>query len=253
MQKSLFLVLFVAFLTSRCSMVVFEKPIPAKATLIDKCPTSLVGQFVEQKSDSTPHLLQEVIAFESPLTHQWFVYEYSQIEQSDLKNYPNFEVKNNVLIEHIKKSQKDFATSKDSIVETPLVRTKTGYQTIKRLTYSLDFKTKTITQYPESKDTDVKIGTFDMRQKGDTYYLNIKGLENEDYWYVILLTPKSDELRINMLSQIKEEKEEEINAIMPLTKLDDDTFLAKPTDEQLEAFIKHPDTGEVTVYKRLKQ
>ncbi len=253
MQKSLYLVLFVALLTSRCTTIVFEKPIPAKATLINKCPTSFVGQFVEEKSDETPHLLQEVISFESPLGHQWFVYEYKQIAEAELKDFPTFEVKNNVLlVEHIKVTLKDKETSKDSTVETPVLRTKTGYQTTKRLAYSLDFKTKTIIQYPEPKDNDEKTGTFDMRQKGDTYYLNIKGLENNDYWYVILLTPKGDELTINMLSQIKEEKEEEVNAIMPLTKLDDDTYLAKPTDEQLEAFIKHPEAGEVTVYKRIK-
>lgn len=253
MQKSLFLVLFVALLTSRCTTVVFEKPIPFKAAAVDKCPTSLVGQFMDEKSEDKPHLLQEVIVFESPMSHQLFVYEYRQFATEDLKNFPNFEVKNNVLIEHIKVTLQSNQTSKDSIVKTDILQTKTGYQTIKQLNYSLDFKTKTIIQNPDSKDADEKKGTFDMRQKGDTYFLNIKDLITEGYWFVILLTPNDNQLTVNMLSQMKEEGKEDVEAIMPLTKLDDDTYLAKPTDAQLEAFIKHPEAGEVTVYKRIKQ
>ncbi len=252
MQKSLYLVLFVALLTSRCTTLVFEKPIPDKATSVDKCPPTLVGQFVEQKSDSAPHLLQEVITFESPLAHQWFVYDYKQFADADLTNFPTFEVKNNVLIEHIKVTLKDNETSKDSIIETPVMRTKTGYQTTKHLSYGLDFKTKTIIEYPEPKDTDEKTGTFEMRQKGDTYYLNIKGLVSNDYWYVVLLTPTDEQLTVNMLSQFNKENEKDVNDIMPLTKLDDDTYLAKPTEAQLQAFLKYPEAGDVSVYKRIK-
>lgn len=249
MQKSLYLVLFVALLTSRCTTIVFEKPIPYKATAVDKCPTLLVGQFLDEKSTDKPHLMQEVIVFESPMPHQLFVYEYRQFAAEDLKNFPNFEVKNNVLIEHIKEGNQ---INNDSIVKTDLLRTKTGYQTAKQLNYTLDFKTKTIIQNPDSKDADEKKGTFDMRQQGDTYFLNIKDLVIEGYWFVVMLTPNDNELKINMLSQMKEESKEDVDALMPLTKLNDDTYFAKPTDAQLDAFLKYPEAGDVSVYKRIK-
>ncbi len=252
MQKSLYLVLFVALLTSRCTTLVFEKPIPYKAAAVDKCPPTLVGQFLDEKSEEKPHLLQEVVVFESPMPHQLFVYEYRQFATEDLKNFPNFEVKNNVLIEHINVASQENQTSKDSIVKTDLLRTETGYQTIKQLNYSLDFKTKTIIQNPDSKDADEKEGTFDMRQQGDTYFLNIKDLVIEGYWFVVMLTPKENDLTINMLSQMKEENQPDVEAIMPLTKLTDDTYFAKPTEAQLEAFLKYPEAGDVSVYKRIK-
>ena len=252
MQKSMCLVLFVALFTSSCTTIVFEKPIPLKATVIDKCPTTLVGQFVEEES-TKPHLLREVISFESPNTNQLSVYQYKQFDTEDLKNFPTFEIKNNVLIEHIKVTVKDSEITKDSTNETPVLRTKTGYQTAKQLAYGLDFKTKTITQYPEPKETDEKVGKFEMRKQGETYYLNVKGLVTEDYWYVVLLTPTAQQLTINMLSQFDDANEEDVNSIMPLTKLDDDTYLAKPAETQLEAFLKYPEVGEVSFYKRIKR
>ncbi len=250
MQKSLYFVLFVALLTSRCTTLVFEKPLPFKAATVDKCPTILVGQFVEEKA--TPHLQQEIISFETITPNQLSVYQYKQFADEDLKNFPTFEVKNNVLIEHIKVTLKGSKTTKDSIAETPVLRTKTGYQTAKHLAYGLDFKTKTITQYPDPKDTEKKTGSFDMRQKGETYYLNVKDLVIEGYWFIVMLTPKDNQLTINMLSQFNDANEEDVNNIMPLTKLDDETYLAKPTERQLEAFLKYPEAGEVSIYKRIK-
>ena len=254
MQKSLYFVLFLAFFTSRCTTLEFEKPIPFKAVSIDKCPEMLVGQFMEQKENAEPQLLQEILSFESPKPHQWLVYEYKQFNDKDLKNFPTFEVKNNLLIQHIKAPLNDGETSKDSIVETPIQRTEKGYQTAKQLGYSLNFSTKTITQYPEptDKETGIKTGTFDMRQKGDTYYLNVKGLVTEDNWYVVMFTPTVELLRVNMLSQFSSDHEKDVNVIMPLTKIDDNTYLAKPTEAQLNAFLKSPEAGEVSIYKRLK-
>ena len=254
MQKSLYFVLFLAFFTSRCTTLEFEKPIPFKAVSIDKCPEMLIGQFMEQKEDVQPQLLQEILSFESPKPNQWFIYEYKQFDDKDLKDFTTFEVKNNVLIEHVKVPMNDSETSKDSIVETSILRTEKGYQTAKLLGYSLDFSTKTITQYPDPTDkkVEIKTGTFDMRQKGSTYYLNVKGLVTEDNWYVVMLTPTSVVLTINMLSQFDDKKEKDVNAIMPLTKIGDDTYLAKPTAAQLEAFLKYPEAGDVTIYKRLK-
>ncbi len=254
MQKSLYFVLFFAVFTSRCTTLEFEKPIPFKAVSIDKCPEMLVGQFMEQKENAEPKLLQEVISFESPKPHQWFIYVYKQLADEDLKNFSSFEIKNDVLIEHIKVTLENSKIGKDSIVETPISKTKTGYKTAEFLAYKLDFTTKTIIQYPEATDTDseIKTGTFDMRQKGNTYYLNVKGLVTPDYWYVVMFTPTAELLTINMLSQFNSDKEKDINAIMPLTKLDDETYLAKPTEAQLNAFLKYPEVGEVSFYKRLK-
>ncbi len=255
MQKSLFLVLFVAFISSHCTMIVFEKPIPSQATMIDKCPDELLGQFVEDNKDTLPHLLQEVLSFESPKPNQWLIYGYGQFSSDDLKNFPAYTLKNNVLTQHIKVELKENESSNDSIVETPVIWTKTGYQTTKHLAFGLDFTTKTITEYPDNKENEVKTGTFEMRKKGDTFYLNTSGLITplDKYWFIVLFTPKDERLTINMLSQMNKEKEAVINTIMPMTKIDDDAYLAKPTDEQLEAFIKHPEAGEVTVYKRIKQ
>ena len=90
MQKSLYLVLFVAFFTSRCTTLEFEKPIPFKAVSIDECPTTLVGQFVEQKEDAQPPLLQEILSFESPKPHQWLIYAYRQFDAEDFKSWKVF-------------------------------------------------------------------------------------------------------------------------------------------------------------------
>ena len=254
MQKSLYLVLFVAFFTSRCTTLEFEKPIPFKAVSIDKCPEMLVGQFMEQKENAEPQLLHEIVSFESLKPQELLIFNAKEFNSEDVKNFPTYEINNNLLIEHIKVNVNGNETIKDSIIAAAHLRTKTGYRTERQLIYRIDFSTKTITQYPEREDndTEVKTGTFDMRQKGDTYYLNVKGLVTEDNWYVVMFTPTVELLRVNMLSQFSSDHEKDVNVIMPLTKIDDNTYLAKPTEAQLNAFLKSPEAGEVSIYKRLK-
>ena len=253
MQKSLLFVLFSVILISSCTTIEFEKPIPYKATSVNKCPTALIGEFVEQDADAKPHLLQEIITFESPKPHQLFISEYKFFTPQDLTRFPRYQVKGDTLIEHIRVEAEGSQVAHDSISKLAILKTKEGYQTVKKLSYGLDFTTHKLTNYLEESDADDEVGEFEMRKKDDTFYLNIKGLNAEsDNWYVVLFKQTGNLMTVNFLSQVDEKMVDAVNKIMPLTKVKDNTYLAKPTETQLEAFLKYPDVGDVTVLKRLK-
>ena len=252
MQKSMFFVLILFLLFSNCATLEFEKPIPYQATVMDKVPEALIGDYLEQDKDDKPKLLQEVIRFEAPTTELLLVYEYFMFTNADLKHYPNYELQNDTLIEHIELKETGAQTKRDSTHKIAVQATKNGFQTSKILTYRIDFKTKEVINYGEAMDTIEKLGAFEMRKKGDSYYLNIQdGNKDFNYWYVILLKPSQSHLTINFLSHLDHKQLEDVEKIMPLTKVDEATYLAKPSESQLKAYLKHPGVGEETILKRL--
>ena len=88
--------------------------------------------------------------------------------------------------------------------------------------------------------------------------MNIQNQESQTgSWFVVALKPSDTGLTINMLSSFEtvvlNKKEDAIHKIMPIKKIDDNSYLAQPTDAQFDTFMKQPFVGEITNFKRIKQ
>ena len=257
MKKSVFFVLSAFLFLSSCATIEFENPMPHAGKIVEKCPTELLGKYHDVADSASIGLLKSTLSFASLDASQLKIYEYSTFTESDLTKHPTFTVRNDTLFERITWTEKETGEMRDSMNTQRVSQTKEGFETGKKLIFSFDFDTRKMEDYDSGSAATPKSTVFEMRKRGDVFYLNIQNQESQTgSWFVVALKPSDTGLTINMLSSfervVSNKKEEDIHKIMPIKKIGDDNYIAKPTDAQFDIFMKQPFVGEIMVFKRIQ-
>lgn len=222
-----------------CTKLVFEKPIPKNGEMVQVLPEYFNGKFL--KNGEQTYYDIERLSEKHALVYatEWFHKDSINSLIESLKNESTYaELREDTL----------FIKAKDSVQKIKLTQEKDIYYTEKEPVYEINL------------DDGYFIDDFDEKQKKKAllkyhkqkYFLNIIDAENK--WFAAWFENKNDSLIIRH-SQIADtsflENLSYYNKLTNITYINDDAYLANPTDEELFKLIDEPNLFTEEIWIRV--
>ncbi len=235
MKNALFLLAF-AVLLSQCNSLEFEQPLPDGGKEVNALPDNLVGTYVDAEDSNAILKKYQRLEFNSK-DQTWKMYFQHFLLVSALDTSSEAFVRNDSL----------FSIEPDTISPKfafTVKRLGDRYVAPAKLRYQIEPSRGKFVLYDE--DTDKPSDhILVLRKKGEVYFFNIKE-KDAKYWQTTTLQLTADGLQLQYLSAPNGSKADLpfVTRAVVSTSAEgnsDTTYVAKPTDRQLDKYLRNAD------------
>jgi len=272
MLKSIITIISFSLLSFSCTAVFVEKPMPQGGIELYKIPIEWSGVFEVKTSDEDEYaaFIKNYLRFERLSDSKLFISAESRLPKKDLPNLDaylaqkkvegqsiDYQITDRFILFQVKSEQKNGFTS----IETRAARIVDEgewyvFTEASKPYMTLDLSSKTAIVYDQDNSpnrNDLIFPNSDslvsqekpivLRQKGQSWYLNIQEAEANKWSCFVITVPAKDEFKImlNILqdSESFENRLHYFKTILPIESRDRNYYI-NPSDEAFERFLAEP-------------
>lgn len=272
MLKSIITIISFSLLSFSCTAVFVEKPMPQGGIERYKIPIEWSGVFEVNTSEEDEHaaFIKNYLRFERLSDSKLFISAESRMPKKNLPNLDaylaqkkvegqsiDYQITDRFILFQVKSEQINGITP----TETRIVRILDEgdcyvFTEATKPFMTLDLASKTAIEYemdntrnrkdlffPNSDSLVAVVKPIELRQKGQSWYLNIQEAEANKWSCFVITVPAKDEFKImlNILqdSESFENRLDYFKTILPIESRDRNYYI-NPSDEAFERFLAEP-------------